>query len=349
MNTHLQHIEDLILTKGMDGALETLRLFHRLSEYNVDLTIKIDGAPAFKCYWNGDEFRLHYKTSSIPHTINTQYQDPKLKLKMDALLQLSQLPKFEGVLWGDYLFRREELKFTEDGYLYHPNTLIYSVMNPYDLGVAFHTLEGSTESLQHYRDRAWKEGSINIYIKNIFVRWNEDLDMSALREAYHGIWWSDKGYIDSFAKSPMAPLAQRFFNDKIRKGVNFKYEQTYDEFIQFVDDHYKLQIDMKKTMAAKARWSRSLADLAPFFDHGRYNMIMRFMEAARVAKLNCINRLNRNPYVWVLTHDGKLERTFHEGYVLAIDGCETVKLVDRSKFSHYNFSSDFVKGWEKLQ
>lgn len=139
----------------------------------------------------------------------------------------------------------------------------------------------------------------------------------------------------SLVKTPkLAKLITQFFNTKIRAGVPLVFPELIDEL----------------TVWISVRNTKDTPDHLRFFAGvNRYKMIclLTFMDDLSVVKHECINRLNQFSKVktWVLTHNGYVPAE-PEGYVLSYGG-EACKLVDRSKFSYYNFSPNFVKGWDK--
>ena len=74
-----------------------------------------------------------------------------------------------------------------------------------------------------------------------------------------------------------------------------------------------------------------------------------FVDIITKAKMLVIGRLNliNNQKAFVLTNTG-FKTTAPEGYVaINIKRGEAVKFVDRLEFSHFNFSSEYVKGWQR--
>ena len=66
---------------------------------------------------------------------------------------------------------------------------------------------------------------------------------------------------------------------------------------------------------------------------------------AKMKLIAALNVANSTQKVFV-EQDGKLTETNHEGYV-AVDAYNGtgMKLVDRTKFSYYNFNESVSKGW----
>jgi hypothetical protein len=167
-NTHMTHIEDLVLDGGVSGArqaivaLQSLRDMlsgHASSEAKVGLTVKWDGAPAVFAGidpTDGEFFVAKkgifnknpkvYKSHKDIEEDTSRDLQKKLKLAFDNLKLLG----IKGVVQGDIMFTREDLKSEtiegEDYITFHPNTIVYAVpkseateLLKAEIGVVFHT------------------------------------------------------------------------------------------------------------------------------------------------------------------------------------------------------------------
>lgn len=173
-NTHMTHIEDLVLDGGVNGArqaiiaLQSLRDMlagHEASEARVGLTVKWDGAPAVFAGVDPQDGKFFVAKKGIFNKNPKVYKShkdieedtqgdlqKKLKLAFDNLKLLG----IKGVVQGDIMFTQDDLKTeTIDGEEYitfHPNTIVYAVpkdeatdLLKADIGVVFHTAyEGKT-------------------------------------------------------------------------------------------------------------------------------------------------------------------------------------------------------------
>ena len=167
-NTHMTHIEDLVLDGGVNGArqaivaLQSLRDMlagHQASEARVGLTVKWDGAPAVFAGTDPQDGKFFVAKKGIFNKNPKVYKShkdieadtqgdlqKKLKLAFDNLKLLG----IKGVVQGDIMFTQDDLKTeTIDGQEYitfHPNTIVYAVpkdeadeiLNA-EIGVVFHT------------------------------------------------------------------------------------------------------------------------------------------------------------------------------------------------------------------
>ena len=173
-NTHMTHIEDLVLDGGVVGArqaivaLQSLRDMlagHEASEARVGLTVKWDGAPAVFAGIDPQDGKFFVAKKGIFNKNPKVYKShkdieadtqgdlqKKLKLAFDNLKLLG----IKGVVQGDIMFTQDDLKTEsidgEEYITFHPNTIVYAVpkdeaseiLNA-EIGVVFHTAyEGKT-------------------------------------------------------------------------------------------------------------------------------------------------------------------------------------------------------------
>lgn len=168
--THLEHIEDAIFDDGYAGGVEALKMLNNIAEVlrgnvskPVDITVKVDGAPAVICGTNPENGKffvatkaLFNKTPKINYTkkdIADNHGSGGLANKLNAAL--IHLPKIwpKGlILQGDFMFTPEDLKSAtiddQDYTTFTPNTITYAIPKNTELdkkiktakvGVIFHT------------------------------------------------------------------------------------------------------------------------------------------------------------------------------------------------------------------
>lgn len=168
-NKHLTHLDELILKKGKEGAIKTLQYIESLlgilkssTDRKINMTVKIDGAPAIVCGRDSkgrfflstksafnDDPLLSYSTKDIK---NNHGASPGLVQKLLIAFESLKRVDFDGVYQGDMLFWPGLIqKYTIDGKKYigfRPNTILYTFpenskeakdLLKYSVGVAFHT------------------------------------------------------------------------------------------------------------------------------------------------------------------------------------------------------------------
>jgi hypothetical protein len=190
VNLHLEHLEDEILNRGVQGGRDAINFLQALrdmlaghSQSKVNTTTKWDGSPAIFCGINPDNgkffvgtkgvFNANAKLNYTDADIDKNHAGEGLNAKLKVALRY--LPKLgiKGVLQGDMMFAKGDLsEKTLDGESYitfQPNTLIYAVpsdsklaktMQAAQMGVVFHT---------SYTGKTFADmkASFNIDIKNL--------------------------------------------------------------------------------------------------------------------------------------------------------------------------------------
>lgn len=172
-NTHMTHIEDLVLDGGVKGtrdailALRSLRDMLAGNASSSSVTVKWDGAPAVfagidpsdgkffvakKGIFNKNP-KVYKSHADIDADISGADLNAKMKVAYDELKKLG----IKGVVQGDIMFTANDLqteKIKGKEYVtFHPNTILYAVPSDSDgakvlkkakIGVVFHTAyEGS--------------------------------------------------------------------------------------------------------------------------------------------------------------------------------------------------------------
>ena len=189
-NLHLEHIEDEILNRGVNGARDAINFLQSLrdmlaghAQSKVNVTTKWDGSPAIFCGINPDNgkffvgtkgvFNANAKLNYTDDDIDTNHPGEGLNAKLKVALRY--LPKLgiKGVLQGDMMFAKGDLDEKtldgEDYITFQPNTIIYAVpadsklaktMQAAQMGVVFHT---------SYTGKTFSDmkASFNIDIKNL--------------------------------------------------------------------------------------------------------------------------------------------------------------------------------------
>ena len=161
--THLEHIEDIIITDGFEGGKAVVEYFRGLlltlkgtSSEAVKVSVKWDGAPAVVCGINPDNNRFFVGTKSVfnPGTPKINYSKKDIaknhgtdELGQKLLKCLVHLKKLgiNGVYQGDLLFTDEDItRKNIDGkphLTFTPNTITYAVPEQSELAKQIDSLE----------------------------------------------------------------------------------------------------------------------------------------------------------------------------------------------------------------
>ena len=172
-NTHMTHIEDMVIDGGVKGARDAIFALRDLRDMlagstndTKQVTVKWDGAPAVFAGIDPSDGKFFVAKKGIFNKNPKVYKSVKdvradtsgdLAAKLTVAFQeLSKLGIKKGVYQGDIMFTKKDLKkATIDGVKYvtfHPNTIVYAVpieaakeITNAKIGVVWHTYySGST-------------------------------------------------------------------------------------------------------------------------------------------------------------------------------------------------------------
>ena len=153
--THLEHIEDIIITDGFDGGKAVIEYFRGLlltlkgsSSEAVSVSVKWDGAPAVVCGTHPEtgkffvatksafaqKAKVNYTKKDIANNHGTDDLGQKL---LKCLVHLRKL-NIQGVVQGDLLFTDDDIVRKNLNNFPHitftPNQITYAVPETSDVG-----------------------------------------------------------------------------------------------------------------------------------------------------------------------------------------------------------------------
>ena len=167
-NTHMTHIEDLILDGGVKGARQAILALRSMRDMlsgnakaPMDITVKWDGAPALFAGEDPRDGQFFVAKKGIFNANPKVYKNHadidadtsgdlnrKLKIAFDNLKDLG----VKGVIQGDFMFEKKDLKKEningEPHITFHPNTIVYAVpaksqigkeISKAEVGIVWHT------------------------------------------------------------------------------------------------------------------------------------------------------------------------------------------------------------------
>jgi len=302
------------------------------------------------------------------------------KLKY-ALKHLSGIGIPKGtLLQGDLMFTKGDQKYeTIDGKRYitiHPNTLVYAfdaeskvgkeVRNA-DLGIVFHTTYRGGKDLQSYRasfganiNKLRKDRSVwmdDAYFKNVSGTASltssetNELKKHITNAKRHSNGKFDKiiKVMDMIPNSAIGAHLKTYINSKIR---NNNFNVSYNDYIKYLREFWQTKvIDKLKTEKTKETKKAALKQLETELDKIKNDIEKSFAFVGEVnnAKNMIIKKLSSllSSKIFVLKRNGDFIPTAPEGFVAIGKDNQAVKLVDRLSFSRFNFSDDYVKGWQR--
>ena len=383
-NTHLTHLEELILTQGKSGykqaksfLIELIKNLKGSSNAKVNTSVKWDGAPAMFVGINPDNGKFFVGTKSVFNKepkINYTKEDvdlnhghaqglaDKLKKALDYLPSLG----IKNILQGDFMFDSSMLKSTniddKAHYSFRPNTITYAVEADSDLGrqmaaaefgIVFHTTYESLQSGASYgANVSGLKRNPKIWFDDAFFKDTTGVVTLTADEGKaiaSNIKKADAIKID-YDNIPSV-LLNTYLNSEIRTGqfvdnpaVSFKAFQKW----------YQLKVDKAvaklKSDKGKARASAAGLEKMNLFNQKKQDIINIFIVSKLLAEAKMIFVEKYNNAVYNTKHfvddgQGGLKVTAPEGYVAVDHIGNGVKLVDRMEFSRANFAMD--KGFTK--
>ena len=251
--THLEHIEDIIITDGFDGGKAVIEYFRGLlvtlqgtSSEAMSVSVKWDGAPAVICGIHPETGRFFVGTKSVfnPGTPKINYtkkdiannhgtEDLGQKL-LKCLVHLKKL-NIQGVVQGDLLFTDDDIirkNFNNVPHItFTPNQITYAVPEDSDIGRQIDTA---------------KVGIIfhTTYNGEVFA------DMTAAAGAD----------TESFSKTPDV-----FFDNAVYKDVSGSAKFTADETKQFMNGINKLETLLNNVPRDLSNLLGTNQDFVPYF------------------------------------------------------------------------------------
>jgi hypothetical protein len=391
-NTHLEHLEDDIINRGSKGGQNAINFLKSIrnmlagsSNKKVNMTVKWDGAPAIICGTNPENGKFFVGTKSVFNKnpkINYTNADIRknhsgeLATKLSiALRELSRLG-IKGVLQGDFLFARSDLKKIDmDGdamISFTPNTITYAVpvasnigrqISRAKMGIVFHTkytgktLDSMTAGFGTVRGRA-----TNVFLASAGYRdvsgqvkltRSELTQFNAKLRMAEGSLLKAAPLLDEMSKSSADGLSvgfrlKTFFNHYIRntQGHMAKVRQLVDMFREYYVNILQAEIDARKTAAGKQKYKDMMKTNVRYIDRNKNALVMAIASHVTLqnAKNFLINKMSEIQSVghFLRTSTG-YRVTSPEGYVAVDKVAGAVKLVDRLEFSRANFT--MPKGW----
>ena len=383
-NTHLTHLEELLLTQGQAGykmakgfLVELVKNLRGNSDAKVNTTVKWDGAPAIFVGINPDNRKFFVGTKSVFNKvpkINYTEEDidmnhgeaPGLAVKLKKALKYLPSLGIKNILQGDFMFDDQSLKTQNiDGkqhYTFKPNAITYAVEADSDLGkkiarskfgIVFHTAYSSLDSgAQFGVDVSGLNNSPTVWYDDAFFKdttGNILLTNEETKLVLNNIKKADTLKID-YDNIPSA-LLNIYINSEIKANQFLDNpNKSFTNFVAWVQNRIDKKVAKLKTDKGKQKATDAGNQQIAAIENNKADILNLFIASKLLAdaKMIFVNKYNNAIYRTKHFKDdgaGGLAVTAPEGYV-AIDRIGNgVKLVDRLEFSRANFAMD--KGFTK--
>ena len=167
-NTHMTHIEDLVLDGGVKGARQAILALRSLRDMlsgntstGVDVTVKWDGAPAIFAGEDPSDGKFFIAKKGIFNANPKVYKSHEdIKADTSGDLQGKLIKGFDNlknlgitsVIQGDFMFEKKDLKVENINgikhVVFHPNTIAYAIpltdplakiIQNSEIGIVWHT------------------------------------------------------------------------------------------------------------------------------------------------------------------------------------------------------------------
>lgn len=400
-NTHLDHAEEIIFMQGSAGIARVTSTFEKLLDQleggdagGDAVTTKWDGSPAVFCgidpndgkffvgtkgvfaknaklnKTTGDIEKNHPDVVKQGETVNKEGLRDKLNASLKHLSGLG----IQGVIQGDLLFTREDVKtISIEGkkhVAFKPNTITYVVpadselgqrISAAEIGIVFHTsYEGDSVENMSARfgyDSSQLTPSKDVWFTDARIRdvsgqvQLSDTEGDAIRQAIADLKTTP---VDSAAFNKLDDLLpfdliqeiKAHANTPIRSGkaLESNPKRFASSFIERIEDQYEAAIAKLKTGREGPAGQKRLEKLAYskklLTDNSEViaNMYIAYLKAEATKMM--FQRKMRNIKAldsFIEQPDGSLKVTDPEGFVIVDHMGNAIKIVDRLEFSAANF------------
>ena len=376
-NTHLTHLEELILTQGQDGFNQAKNFLYELiknlkGQDNTikNVSVKWDGAPAIFTGINPDNGQFFVGTKSVFNKSPKINYTPKdidenhghaagLAKKLKLALQYLPSIGIKGILQGDLMFDNDEVE-TEDidgvpHYTFRPNTIRYAVEANSELGkqiiaarigIIFHTtyndLSGGGASFG--ADVSGLSKSPSVWFDDAFFKDDTGILLSEQEEKFvlEKINEADSINVD-YTNLPLKSL-NTYINSEIRQGEFLDDpSKSFERFKNWYQRAVDKSIEKVKRPESKERKRQAGEEKLREFNSQKQDIINIFKVSKLLSEAKAIFITKYDKAVatkhFIDNGDGTLSVTKAEGFV-AVDHTENgIKLVDRLEFSKNNFNA----------
>ena len=389
--THVEELIFMKGVEGTRQAIEFLRDVRNAltsnSKSKVNITVKWDGAPAIFAGTDPSDGKFFVAKKGI---FNKNPKVYKSESEIDVGGELGEKFKIafrnfkdlgiKGVIQGDLMFTNDVKTENIDGKSYltfQPNTIVYAVekdselgkmINKAEIGIVWHTsyTGNSFEDMKasfgksivpklKKSPKVWMDDATYRDVSGTATFTTKESQQVTKLLSSAGTKFKRIGariINDISNNEEFSKLFTTFNNTYVRAGTPFPNPNKHlREFLKYMDQRLKKDLDKVKTQAAKQRVKQKNMKLQSFAVSrtaaltGLLSLMNDVVDAKRMI-IDKLNQANRMP-MFLRTVNG-FKITDQEGFV-AIDKLKggAVKLVNRLEFSKANFSPNIIKGWQK--
>ena len=223
--THLEHIEDLIITDGIEGCKTAVDILEKVAFKNKSVSIKtkVDGAPSViagidpltKRFFIGTK-SLFNKTPKINFSLadidRNHGHATGLSRKLKLGLMYFPLTIKDGIYQGDFMFDFDDLAFNEDRteVSFKPNTIEYRVSDKKMLEEIENSRIGVIWHTKYTCDCPSNLKESSKYLKVEFGG-----DVSKIKKD-PAVWTASTDFVDNYSASKMNRLQIMMFAEGLK-------------------------------------------------------------------------------------------------------------------------------------
>ena len=332
-NTHMTHIEDMLLYGGVDGtrqAIFALRDMRNIlaGKKEGDISVKWDGAPAIFAGTDPQDGKFFVAKKGIFNKNPKVYKTAKeieadtsgdLADKLKAALKYLPALGIEGVIQGDFLFGANDLKReTIDGKQYvtfHPNTIVYAVpieqakeLLSAKIGIVWHTsYSGSSFETM--------KASYGVNVSNLKKTKNVWFQDAMLRDVRSATMTSDEtetinAYLSQIGKlfneisgntlrtlessTDLARTIEQFNNIFVNKGAIIGDSTRHvEKLIRWIRGRYQREITARKTTKGKEAQRLKRDEVLKFFSPENKQSLIKLFDLQKLIVITKIKLINK--------------------------------------------------------
>jgi len=376
-NTHLTHLEELVLTQGQDGFNQAKNFLYELiknlkgQDNSIkNVSVKWDGAPAVFTGINPDNGQFFVGTKSVfnkepkinytPKDIDENHGHAAgLAKKLKLALQYLPSVGIKGILQGDFMFDNDDVE-TEDiegisHYTFRPNTIRYAIESNSKLGkqiiaarigIIFHTtyndLSGGGASFG--ADISGLNKSTSVWFDDAYFKDDTGILLSEQEEKFILEKINEANSINvDYTNLPLKNL-NTYINSEIRQGEFLDDpSKSFERFKNWYQRAVDKSIEKVSRPESKERKKQAGEEKLREFNSQKQDIINIFKVSKLLSEAKAIFITKYDKAVatkhFIDNGDGTLSVTKAEGFV-AVDHTENgIKLVDRLEFSKNNFNA----------
>lgn len=262
-NTHMEHIEELVLNQGVKGtrtAIDFLRdlrdMLNGHTDRKVSTSLKWDGSPSLFAGHDPEDGQFFVAKKSIFNKVPKVYKTPaevradtKGDLQKKMLLALKYLPEIgipkNLILQGDFLYDQSSLgtETVDDEQMItmHPNTIVYMVPSDSDLGQRIKSSKIGVVWHTTYQGKSFQDLSAS-FANNI---------KSKLKKS-RNVWFDDALMTDLSGSTTLTKSETKELN-QLLSSIGKKFQQMNAPVLNEISETPDLLAEMKIFINSKVR------------------------------------------------------------------------------------------------